>query len=553
MVFRFNSVSESIGAVVEKDTKQIDTGPIDDKPALARQLEEARQALLLTQDDQAQLDSLSKLMERDNLSSQDKAMINELSDLLEGVKGSEQVVEQISRDAQINVEIDEDGWRAKMDLKPPLGSGNYITPMQVVQALTGIGVTHGINRKAIAQAIRSHREDEYVEGCCVAIGRSATNGKDGRFEVYFRKGLEGDLVRCKHHKKLPKLPSERMCEAGDLVGKHYPPVPGKPGYTILGEVLHPDPVSDQTLGAGDNVTRQGDEYIAKVQGTIETAQDQLLIKRLLVLAELSNDQKKIEFDGEIQIDCNLDQPTTIVATGNVVVNGSVGPAVIHSSEQSVYLHQGVAGQGQAYVYAARCIHARFAEQAILQAGEKIVLDVGSLHAMLAAGDRIESTQGKGTVVGGLLLAGTSISVKHLGNQGGVLTRVICGLPTEHYQRQVELELKRTMLEIKLERLNTNAAQIRRMAGDISRLSAESKQVYAQLLQSILAIRAEQSELTVSIGEDDESYEVPEASRVDILGNVYPNCRISLGQQTMKVSRPARSRSVVIRSGQIQYA
>jgi len=232
-----------------------------------------------------------------------------------------------------------------------------------------------------------------------------------------------------------------------------------------------------------------------------------------------------------------------------VVNGMVGDVQINSTGGSVHLNQGVAGQHRAKVFAASDIFARFVENAELRAGRNIQLETGSMHANMSAGQAFIADTSRGQVLGGVLIAGQCVRVKQLGNQNGVPTTVMCGYSTRQLQQRSEIALKIAACNHRLNDLNEAASGIRRMAGEITRLSGDNQAVFAKLLQAILLTRRQLNDLQARSKQIEEDHDRPDNAQIRASTIIHPGVECWIGASRLAISEPKRACRVVMHQNQ----
>ena len=136
----------------------------------------------------------------------------------------------------VKVRVSTDGSRAHLVVGPP-GECDAPTREELVDVLKEAGVVYGILPDALDQAIRNFPSEEPV---LVAEGVSPVHGKDGSLEL-----LVGSLETLTDDSQAIRV---NLLERhfvhnvvkGDRLAIIHPPEPGRPGYTVSGEMLPPN-------------------------------------------------------------------------------------------------------------------------------------------------------------------------------------------------------------------------------------------------------------------------------------------------------------------------
>lgn len=497
-------------------------------------------------DDQA----LQQLVDATGLAGEEQALIQELSSIMQRTDVQEAELPRVTRDARFEVKVVEEGWLATLDIEPAIGQGKTVTTAMIVGELKRMGAVKGVSIAAIKKAVDQQGGGEVVRGVSIARGRMPKPGKAGYVEVYCRADTEAQPGVFRGLASVPEHGAERICRAGDRIACCHPPEPGEPGFNVMGELIQPDAVESEAFEPGENVHAEGPDLIADADGTIEITGQRIGVRRVLMInRELVGKEQQVYFDGDITLDGSARGGCSITATGDVTVKGTVGDAQVRSINGCVYLHQGVAGQNRAKISAAQDIFARFVENAELQAGNNIELDTGAMHANMSAGNEFICDSSRGQVLGGVLIAGQCVRVKQLGNQNGVATTVMCGYSPNQLQQRSQIALQTAAGKTRLAELSEAADGIRRMAGDIQRLSGDNQAVFAKLLQAILLTRRQLADLDTKSRQIEEDPDRPENAQIRASSMIHPGVECWIGSARLSISEPKRACRVVMNQDQ----
>jgi uncharacterized protein (DUF342 family) len=105
---------------------------------------------------------------------------------------------------------------------------------------------------------------------------------------------------------------------------------------------------------------------------------------------------------------------SVKAAGNIEVDGTVEKAEL-DAEGDIIVHQGITGKNVGVVRAGRSIWARFIENAIVEAGNMVVVSDGIINSQVDAFKRIICQGKRAHIVGGRLRASEEINAKILGS------------------------------------------------------------------------------------------------------------------------------------------
>jgi hypothetical protein len=126
----------------------------------------------------------------------------------------------------------------------------------------------------------------------------------------------------------------------------------------------------------------------------------------------------------------------VKATGNITVQGRVENAYVRAGG-SIQVGNGMNGSETGVLRAEGDIVCRYIEHSTVSSGHSVVSDA-IVNSNVSAGNYIEATTGRGTIVGGRIVARNRIQAQTIGNYGNTLTSVILGDTLESLDEKLEL-------------------------------------------------------------------------------------------------------------------
>ncbi|TDA65537.1 MAG: DUF342 domain-containing protein [Clostridia bacterium] len=255
------------------------------------------------------------------------------------------------------VEVRNRGLEAVIKIKPHVLVKRELTPMppaavlqlavresreclppasleDILEALSRYGIVYGVDRQACEEAAQCTEEREIT----IARGTPPRPGDPGTVELFF--SLED---------RTPVRPGEEeqvdfrqrfyftSVEAGVVLARKIPPVPGDPGHDVFGNVLPPPATKDVELAAGNGVrlSPDGMEAIAMCAGRPvaqrKGRQVRLAILEVLEVAgDVALESGNITFQGDVRIAGNVMERMTVQAGGYVHIGGYVAGATVQA-------------------------------------------------------------------------------------------------------------------------------------------------------------------------------------------------------------------------------
>lgn len=472
------------------------------------------------------------------VSDAERELLNELAML---TQASPSITTTLTRDGSFKLHEADDGWTLNLTIEPALGDGERVTAPQIIHALRDRKISKGVDLKAITGAVASHTEGRMVSNLPVVKGVPATKSDPGAVELFCGEQTDDQPKSYAGLDQIPADASKRSCKSGAVIARVRQPVIGESGYNALGVVKPAVQFPPIDLVAGDGVRVEGDTFIAEIDGTLEIEGQTLHVHRILFInRDVFGHEDKIDFDGAVHIKGNVRDKASITATGDITTLATVGVATIVSKEGSVFLNQGIAGANEGLVTAAKDIEARFAENATLRAGGSIRLEVGAINARMTATESIEVEQGRGQVIGGMLLAGNRISARIFGNNNETRTVLMAGYSPEQLGRLADIEFRLDQTKSQLDEIAESLSRIKRFAGEVTKLNTAQQEVYAKLLQIMIVKRREINHLNDERHAFKEEACATEGCEIVASTLFNPGCEIVLGQASLEVNEPTRS-------------
>ncbi|MCA9410330.1 MAG: DUF342 domain-containing protein [Candidatus Omnitrophica bacterium] len=302
-----------------------------------------------------------------------------------------------------------------------------VSVSDVLEAIREAKVKAEIDRDAIAKVIEE-RSDAWVE-----IGRG-TPPKDpthGWLEFFvdpfhLSSHAKEDEKGKVDHKELNLFLN--VSKGQELVRKHDP-IPGEDGSDIFGNPIPCAKPKEAILktGPGVEVIEEGHLAVASEDGAITRKSDTVSITQMYeVSGDVSYKTGNIEFKGSVSISGNVLAGFNVVADDDVIVGGLVEASEIKAGG-NIQVGGGIQGGGKGRLEAGGSIHARFASDVTLVAGEDVIMENHLLTCHVTAGKLVQVNDEHGSISGGEICAKESIQAGFLGSEISAKTILSLGL------------------------------------------------------------------------------------------------------------------------------
>lgn len=428
------------------------------------------------------------------------------------------------RDASCEITLSEDKMQALMTLTPNFG-GSPITLSDIKRNLSEQNIVWGIvSDIEIVEAIKQGDVCDFV----IAQGLQAIDGKDSQFI---------SLIEGVSAKKCQPLVNEdglvdfrelgstiTIVNKDDVLMYRTPPVIGKEGKNVLGEIVLPKggnelDFSKDRKGVDLNPLDEN-QLISMITGQPVLVPNGVIVLPVLTLKRVDLQSGNIRFNGSVVVTGDVKEGMKVHALeditvegnvfnakleclGNITINGSVTGNSELLANGNVIVKGGMQGYSKsknndhgAKVVTRGSVSAGFVENFTIEAGMDIVIDKYSMNNVLMAQNKIvvgnKSTGRKSSIIGGVTWAMTMVSAAIIGTSAGLKTRIQVGVNPYVQKRIAEIkstlqanEKGRRDIETVLIFLETNPKPdneetLEKLNRTLSKLLIESETLQAEL-------------------------------------------------------------------------
>jgi uncharacterized protein (DUF342 family) len=445
-------------------------------------------------------------------------------------------------DAELKIVATDNLMTAFMTLTPAKG-GKALGLEDILAALQQQGFTFGIAQDAIEAALaRGHCERLPVAQGIPPVPGCAAHFKN-LLEEREKHLLEADENAVVLYRDLSHL---LLVKQGDLLLRRIPPLPGRDGTNIKGQVVSAPALpeiqfADKNQGAVLDPL-DANLRVAACAGQPVITRNGALVNSMLEVNDLDLATGNIEFDGTIRIKGDVKAGMRLKASGDVIVLGTVESAHI-SAGGNVAVKGGIIGRPNAQaggvglpadtarIECGGTLQAVFLENARVKAADSIHIDFYARQCELFA--RNEIVVGKrgaknSHLAGGIAQATMLVKALNLGTPTGLKTLVQVG--SDPYITQ-EIADKEVVFKRKLAELDQVQKLIahfklnpQKAAGGVGeKIEATRKQIAS----AIFILIEEKNELTAKLS-------LTQQARVEIGEALFDGVEIRIGKQVGRV-------------------
>lgn len=377
------------------------------------------------------------------------------------------------RDATCEIRLSDDKMKAYLTLTPNFG-GNAITIFDVRKQLLEKDILYGMVSEEEIEAVLQQGE---VQDFVIAQGIETVEGVDTQF-VSLISGVDQKksqpLVREDGSVDFREMSNTiSVVNAGEVLMVRTPPVEGKAGRNVLGEIVQPSggadlPFSNDRKGVCLNPENEN-QIISTITGQPVLVPNGIIVLPVLTVKRVDLASGNIHFNGSVVVNGDVKEGMSVYAVeditiegnvfnskieclGNLTIKGSVTGNSELLSHGNVVVKGGIQGYGKAEKGKEGKIITRgsaiigFVENFIVEAAIDIVIEQYSMNNTLMAQNKIvighKCKSNKSSIIGGITWAMNSVTANVIGTSANLKTRTQVG-SNPYIQKRI-LEIKTSL-------------------------------------------------------------------------------------------------------------
>ena len=289
----------------------------------------------------------------------------------------------------------------------------------VLEALAGKHILHGLDNDAIEDAIRQAANGQEVSALKIARGEPPIDAEEGRIELHYKEAKAALDPGSRASVNLREVDRYSVVKKDQLLAELIPSRQGKGGRDVLGKVIppHHPRASTVRLIPGANVRRDDDnKFYAETDGVVEYERGAISVKSDLNIAgDIDYSTGNIRFPGPVRVRGSVTSGFVLEAAGDIQIGGDIQDARV-TSFGNITVSQGIVGEGKSVALAKGRITAGWIEQSAVESGEDVIVGSHIFNSRVNADGWVKVVRGKGTIVGGEVWAAKGIEVRTIGSE-----------------------------------------------------------------------------------------------------------------------------------------
>ncbi|MDR1466420.1 MAG: FapA family protein [Treponema sp.] len=459
-----------------------------------------------------------------------------------------------SNDSPLKLEVLDFEMKAYIIVQPPGPGGCDLTPDAIINHLRNNRVVAGIKNDAINAFVDN---PVYKTQVLVAEGIREVNGRNAYIEYLFETNQNKVHLRESRDGTIDfkDLQIIQNVVENQPVAKKIPAQEGVKGRTVRGTYLPAKDGIDIPLPLGKNVhaSEDGMTIIADINGQVLLVGSLVNVEPVFVVqGNVSLKTGNIIFLGTVEVTGNVEDGFSVKAAGNISVNGTVGNAELEA-EGDIIVRQGITGKSKGSVKAGKSIWARFIENAVIDAGNMVIVSDGIINSQVDAYKRIVCQGKRARIVGGRLRASEEINAHVIGSSGGG-TETICeaGIDPKIKKAVEELTAEKEEKEKELETVTIELQGLINIKAQRKSLPEEKEFLLNELMDQRNRLNEELQQITDGIAEQQKAQDnLKTRGRISAANVIYPGTKILILDVLENIRSEYKSVTFVMEDGLIR--
>lgn len=481
--------------------------------------------------------------------------------LLDAIKRREAHYSCISipEPAKIDIYLSSNRLLAGAQVFGAQGLGEKLTEQAVNLILRNSKVTFGILPDVIeyltSDELHNKLRNTKNSYCTIiALGENFVNGVDG-YLVPLIKDASDRRIKKDEQGNINYLEKGDFpfVEEGTPLMCRVEPTKGITGTTVQAKVLRAKDGKDVQFKLKDSSVRlDEDDYnllVAATGGLPVIYANGAQVEDVLRLQKVDLSTGHVRFKGSVEIREEVRDGMQVIATGDIKVNGSVDAAFLKAGGHIEIAGGAIGYKGsnnltmRAALKAQHSIKLRFCHEALLEAGQEILIGSQATHSLITAGTFIK-IEGKGQAVGGRLTAADYIELNITGAFAYTETYFEIGECVKLEQEYAQLIASLNAMDSKKYRLIEVARAIRKKG------KKELAKMKDKLILAKEAIQAEEKELNQKVLRVELELARYYAAQLIIHRKAYPGTLLTLANKKFDVVREMDKVTFYLYNGQV---
>ncbi len=397
------------------------------------------------------------------------------------------------------------------------------TPEWVKAELVRQKIIFGYDEKAALGALKQIITKGDPNGIILAQGKEARSASEAYIYPSYREKQDTSIDATISLRDLQRL---ELVKEGQLVAEiryRREPMTGK---NVLGQEVPPPPPEEVQISMGDGVeARNVYQFYATRDGMPQIEGNSVQVSPTYMhKGDINLKSGNVYFDGDAVINGSIDHGATIMVSGNLLVTGSIGSALV-KAKGTIDVKQGILTTEKGRVQAGSHLNASFIDNSNIVCGGDLIVRKSLLNSAVIAGGCIDLGTA-GVVAGGEVSCKDYIKTGKLGFPKGAKT--VCHVGVD-WRKEVKVRRATQRLEKVSKKEAEDRLALRELARKSKAQTTKKHQEQMLALQGRLKRAKEiMAKLTDKLTLARSMLEWDKNAKIYVHANLVPNVEIELG-------------------------
>jgi len=421
---------------------------------------------------------------------------------------------------------------------------------EIMQKLKGCGITFGIKNDVLLSGLSNNKK------ILIAEGIAPVNGADSVIRLYELKEAKPEAKEDGNvdHYELNLI---NRVSQGDWLGERTAPTRGTEGKTVKGSVLLPVEGKELPLYYDKNTIREETRdglttLYARINGAVHYEGGRIGVSNHLeIQGNVDFKTGNINFDGFLTVKGTVEDGFSVSASKDIEIlsdYGVGGVKDITSSDGSIYIKGGIAGNNKATIYSRRNIYTKFVSDTKIVCDGSVHIGFYCLNSNIKAKEVILDSS-RGQIIGGNIDAEIRVVASIIGSPGEKRTCI----SVRGFERQA-MKQKLDAIIAESEKLKLDLARAKAevsLYGSEKGLSRQQIIAYENITEQYFSIRERLKQVEEERKALSGYLRTHGEGEIAILKKVYPNTQLILKNMVREFTKPVMSTSYCIIDGEIK--
>lgn len=452
----------------------------------------------------------------------------------------------LSYDASCEINISADKTSAYASFYPLFNVGKNLNEAMVLNEIKQKGIVVRPILTNIQEALEKFlASPQIMENILVAEGTKPGESKEGYVEYLFNIDKEaGPAINEDGHIDFYNLNLLESVEANQVVAKYFPTIEGAPGADVFGQEIPPPKLKDCKPPKGKSLYTTEAEpniYLSKIDGFITLKNGEVIItNEYNIRGDVDFHTGNVICKGKLNVVGNVKSGFRIEMSQDIKIGGYVKDAIIKTGG-NVNIVGGFSGKGEGLIDAGKNVFLRYIRSQTVYAGGDISVEKEVVDSKLYAEGNIISQSNRMMLIGGYALAGKNISVKNIGHEYGIPTKVEAG-----HDYKIHHEIRKITSEIAAVK-----EELFRLKEEIEKITANNKpisgmeQKFKELIVEFHNKKKDFDSLKESRKELKDNILKFSGSSISATGTIYPGVTIVIDGHKFKVNEEMHNKKFFV--------